>query len=66
MRPFVHISHVKVQPGFSRVVTGRVAGDSGEQLNRNFVADTLMRPEFIISAVVKTMVDTPGEIESKD
>jgi len=55
VRPFVHISHVKIQHGFSRVVPGSMARDSSEQLNRNFTADTLMWPEFVI----------PGEIESK-
>ena len=55
VRPFVHIGHVEVQPGFSRVVYGSIAGDSGEQLHRNLAADALMWPEFVI----------PGEIESK-
>ena len=55
VRPFVHIGQVQVQPGFSRVVPGSIAGDSGGQLNRNFAADALMWPEFVI----------PGEIECK-
>ena len=55
VRPLVQIGHMKVQPGFSRIIPGSIARDSGEQFNWNFTADPLMRPEFVV----------PGEIEPK-
>ena len=62
----MHISRVKVQPGFSRVVSGSIAGDSGEQLHWNFTVDTLMRPEFIIPREIESKLITHVELSQRD